>query len=73
MFYWWVWQGDSPQIWPPALSPDPTPKAVEDLALERHTGMSNWLYGDGHVKAMKFGALWKAGSDNPFWPNPPAP
>jgi prepilin-type N-terminal cleavage/methylation domain-containing protein/prepilin-type processing-associated H-X9-DG protein len=69
MFYWWTWQGAAPQVWPPAATPDPTPKAAEDLAFDRHTGMSNWLYGDGHVKAARFSALWKAGSDNPFWPN----
>ncbi len=71
MFYWWVWQGDSPKIWPPAASPDPIVKASEDLALTRHTGMSNWLYSDGHAKAVKFSTLWKAGAENPFWPNPP--
>jgi prepilin-type N-terminal cleavage/methylation domain-containing protein/prepilin-type processing-associated H-X9-DG protein len=71
MFYWWVWQGDSPKIWPPTVSPDPTSKAKEDLATTRHSGISNWLYGDGHVKATQFSALWKPGKENAFWPNPP--
>jgi prepilin-type N-terminal cleavage/methylation domain-containing protein/prepilin-type processing-associated H-X9-DG protein len=71
MFYWWTWQGSSPKVWPPADAPDPTPRAAEDLALTRHNGMSNWLFGDGHVKAVPFSALWKPGTENAFWPNPP--
>lgn len=68
MFYWWTWQGASPRVWPPSDTPDPKPKAAEDLALARHTEMSNWLYGDGHVKAAPFSAVWKAGTQNPFIP-----
>ena len=70
MFYWWTWQGASPKVWPPTTTPDPAPKASEDLALTRHTGQANYLYGDGHVKSATFGSLWKAGRDNPFWPSP---
>jgi len=71
MFYWWVWQTPAPAItWPPTRTPDPTPKAQNELALSRHVEMANWLYGDGHAKAAKFVQLWKAGSENPFWPNP---
>ncbi|RYG32837.1 prepilin-type N-terminal cleavage/methylation domain-containing protein [bacterium] len=69
MFYWWTWQGASPQVWPPSLTPDPTPKATEDLALDRHGKVPNWLYGDGHSKSAPFAAVWKSGSDNAFWPN----
>lgn len=65
-FYWWLWQGN---VWPPALSPDPTPKASEDLDLNRHSNTSNWLFGDGHVKYGRFPELWKAGSENAFWPH----
>jgi len=70
MFNWWVWQGATPGVWPPTMTPDPTPKAAEDLALDRHAKRPNWLYGDGHAKSAAFSALWKAGDDNPFWPNP---
>ena len=70
MFYWWTWQGDSPRIWPPAASPDPAPKAAEELALDRHNKSPNWLFGDGHVKNAPLGTLWKPGADNAFWPNP---
>jgi len=69
MFYWWTWQGTSPKVWPPSLSPDPTPKAAEDLALTRHAKVPNWLFGDGHSKSSPLGALWKAGDENAFWPN----
>ncbi|MBC8101940.1 MAG: DUF1559 domain-containing protein [Cytophagales bacterium] len=72
MFYFWTWQG-TPTVWPPAATPVPTTKATEDLALTRHQGQSNWLFGDGHAKSVPFNALWKAGSDNAFWPNPPQP
>ncbi len=67
MFYWWSWQ---PGVWPPAESPDPTFKASQDLAIGRHDGLSNWLFGDGHVKGLAFSKLWKAGKENSFWPNP---
>jgi prepilin-type N-terminal cleavage/methylation domain-containing protein len=60
MFYFWTWQG-KPAVWPPTATPVPTAKAAEDLALTRH---------QGHVKSAPFTALWKAGSENPFWPNP---
>lgn len=73
MFYWWTWQGANPRVWPPSASPDPAGEAGEDLALSRHNGMANWLFGDGHVKAASLSALWKPGRDNAFWPNPPAP
>lgn len=66
MFYWWTWQGD---VWPPQALPDPTPKAAEDIALDRHAKSSNWLFGDGHTKSVALGALWKPGADNAFWPN----
>ncbi len=70
MFYWWTWQGSgSSAVWPPTDRPDPFPKAAQDLALERHAKIPNWLYGDGHVKAVAFRGVWKAGVDNPFWPN----
>lgn len=69
MFYWWTWQG-TPGVWPPTPTPYPIPSAKDDLALARHNGMSSWLYGDGHVKTAALSALWKAGKDNPFWPNP---
>ena len=72
MFYWWTWQGTAPKVWPPTAAPDPAPKANEDLALTRHTGRSNFLYGDGHVKSAALSELWKAGRDNPFWPTPPS-
>lgn len=72
MFYWWTWQGTSPKVWPPSLSPDPTPKAAEEVALDRHAKVPNWLFGDGHSKASKLGPLWKAGDDNAFWPTPKA-
>lgn len=65
-FYWWLWQGN---VWPPALSPDPTPKASEDLDLKRHSDTCNWLFGDAHAKNVPLTALWKAGSDNAFWPH----
>ncbi len=65
-FDWWLWQGN---VWPPALSPDPTPKASEDLDLKRHSDTSNWLFGDTHAKNRRFPELWKAGSDNAFWPH----
>jgi prepilin-type N-terminal cleavage/methylation domain-containing protein/prepilin-type processing-associated H-X9-DG protein len=71
MFYWWTWQGASPRVWPPAATPDPAPKASEDLALSRHQERSNWLFGDGHVKSEPLSALWKPGTDNAFWPSPP--
>ncbi len=71
MFYWWTWQGASPQVWPPAASPDPAANAAADLALTRHTQTANWLYGDGHVKLANFSTLWKPGRENAFWPNPP--
>ena len=71
MFYWWTWQTAAPAItWPPALAPDPLPKAKNELALERHNESPNWLYGDGHVKSVKFAQLWKAGKENAFWPSP---
>lgn len=70
MFYWWTWQGASPQVWPPSNNPDPTPKAAEDLALDRHAKVPNWLFGDGHAKSSNLAALWKPGNDNQFWPNP---
>lgn len=70
MFYWWVWQGTTPRVWPPSNTPDAKPKASEDLALERHSKVPNWLFGDGHAKAVPFDALWKPGKENAFWPNP---
>lgn len=72
MFYWWTWQSAAPSaaVWPPTLSPDPEPKAKNELALDRHNETPNWLYGDGHVKNAKFSQLWKAGKGNPFWPTP---
>jgi prepilin-type N-terminal cleavage/methylation domain-containing protein/prepilin-type processing-associated H-X9-DG protein len=71
MFYWWTWQSPSPGItWPPSLSPDPSANAAEDLALKRHQETANWLFGDGHVKSARFLQLWKAGTENAFWPNP---
>lgn len=71
MFYWWTWQTPSPGItWPPTALPDPTPAAKQDLALSRHTETANWLYGDGHAKSARLTQLWKAGAENPFWPNP---
>lgn len=70
MFYWWVWQGTSPKVWPPSMTPDPKIEAEKDLALVRHNGRSNWLFGDGHSKSVAFGALWKPGKENAFWPNP---
>lgn len=71
MFYWWTWQGaGSDAVWPPTLSPDPTSRAAEDLSLDRHAKTPNWLYGDGHAKAATFSAVWKAGNENQFWPNP---
>lgn len=71
MFYWWTWQGaGSSSVWPPSAAPDPTAEAAEDLALSRHASTPNWLYGDGHAKSAKFSATWKAGTENPFWPNP---
>lgn len=69
MFYWWMWQGTSPRVWPPSMTPDPTTKAAEDLALDRHAKRPNWLFGDGHSKNEPFAALWKAGSENAFWPS----
>lgn len=69
MFYWWVWQGAAPQVWPPSLSPDPLPSARTDLALTRHASQPGWLFGDGHAKNMRFEQLWKPGVDNAFWPN----
>ena len=45
MFYWWTWQGASPAIWPPTFTPDPQPLAAKDLALDRHNGLANYLYG----------------------------
>ena len=68
MFYWWTWQGTSPRIFPPTATPDPSPAAGADLALLRHTGQANWLYGDGHVKSVPFLTLWKPGKENAFWP-----
>jgi prepilin-type processing-associated H-X9-DG protein len=70
MFYWWTWQGTSPRVWPPSLSPDSTASASEDLALDRHAKSPNWLFGDGHSKNAPFSSLWKAGPENAFWPNP---
>lgn len=64
-FDWWLWQGN---VWPPTVSPDPTPKASEDLDLKRHSDKCNWAFGDGHVKSVPLAALWKAGSENAFWP-----
>lgn len=70
MFYWWTWQGTSPRVWPPTTTPDPAPRAGEELALGRHEGASNWLFGDGHVKNNRLATLWLPGADNAFWPNP---
>ncbi len=70
MFYWWVWQGSEPQVWPPSNTPDAFPSASEDIAFDRHSGPPNWLFGDGHAKSASFAALWKPGVDNQFWPNP---
>ena len=71
MFLWWGWQTAAPGItWPPTLMPSPLPKAAEDLDLKRHNESPNWLYGDGHAKSSKFSQLWKAGTENPFWPSP---
>jgi prepilin-type N-terminal cleavage/methylation domain-containing protein/prepilin-type processing-associated H-X9-DG protein len=70
MFYWWTWQGSSPQVWPPSDTPSPHEKADEDLALHRHNGNSNWLFGDGHSKHAVFESLWKPGAENAFWPSP---
>lgn len=69
MFYWWTWQGTSPRVWPPAQTPDPEPKAMEELALDRHAKHPNWLFGDGHASSKPFGQLWRAGANNAFWPN----
>lgn len=71
MFYWWSWQGASPNtVWPPSITPDPMTEAAKDLALDQHQKSPNWLFGDGHVKSVKFSALWKPGTENAFWPNP---
>ena len=70
MFYWWAWQGSSPRVWPPSLTPSPLANAELDLALTRHSGVPNWLYGDSHAKSAKFEAVWKAGNQNQFWPTP---
>ncbi len=71
MFYWWTWQGSgSSAVWPPSASPDPTPQASFDLALDRHANTPNWLFGDGHSKSVSLSSLWKPGSENQFWPNP---
>ncbi len=66
MFYWWAWQGN---VWPPAATPDPLPKAQIDLALDRHAKAPNWLYGDGHSKATPFAFVWGSGKANAFWPD----
>jgi prepilin-type processing-associated H-X9-DG protein len=68
MFYFWTWQG-KPRVWPPAATPVPTDKAAKDLVLTRHSERANWLYGDGHVKWVRFPDLWRGGSENPFWPD----
>ena len=70
MFYWWTWQGTEPRVWPPTDSPDPLPKASEDLALKRHDERANWLFGDTHARSLPFEQLWKPGNKNAFWPNP---
>ncbi len=66
-FYFWSWQG-LPIVWPPAANPDPTQLAAQDLILDRHNGRSAWIYGDGHVRAVKLSELWKPGKENAFWP-----
>ena len=70
MFYWWAWQSPNASVWPPSDTPDPLPRASDDLALDRHATAPNWLYGDGHAKSAPFGALWGPGRENAFWPNP---
>ncbi len=67
-FYFWTWQGTNPLVWPPTLSPDPTPQAWTDLALTQHNGRPVWAYGDGHVNTKKLSELWKPGKENAFWP-----
>ncbi|MCE9557626.1 MAG: type II secretion system GspH family protein [Armatimonadetes bacterium] len=70
MFYWWVWQGTGPGVWPPSLTPSPDANAALDLALDRHEMNPNWLFGDGHVRASVLAKLWLPGKENRFWPNP---
>jgi prepilin-type N-terminal cleavage/methylation domain-containing protein/prepilin-type processing-associated H-X9-DG protein len=68
VFNWWRWQGN---VWPPCWSPDPTPAAAEELALERHTGRFNALFADGHVRPIRFRETWGAGPANQYWPQRP--
>ena len=71
MFFWWTWQMPAPNItWPPSLEPSPLSRASADLDLKRHNESPTWLYADGHAKSGKLMQLWKAGSENPFIPNP---
>ncbi len=69
MFYWWIWQGTSPRVWPPSNTPDPHPEADKDLSLHRHSKTSNWLFGDTHVKNAAITYVWQPGDKNMFWPS----
>lgn len=68
LFLWWQWQGS---VWPPRAQPDPAPAASRDLALDRHAGRLNLLFGDGHVRCGPFSLTWGEGSANQYWPQRP--
>jgi general secretion pathway protein G len=68
VFLWWQWQDGA---WPPRLLPDPTPAATRDLALDRHGDRLNFLFADGHVRALPFSTTWGAGPANQYWPQRP--
>ena len=40
------------------------PEWVDCLAIERHSGGSNWLFVDGHAKWMRFGETARSRTDN---------
>ncbi len=69
LFSWWEWQrtGDN-FTWPPVPLPVPTEAASTDLAITRHSGLSNYIFADGHVKAYRFARVWSAAAPNAFWP-----
>lgn len=64
---WWQWPNT--RVWPIPVGTMPRSAALQDLAIERHLGGSNYVYVDGHAKWVKFEQVWgNAQSTNQFWP-----
>jgi len=69
LFAWWKWQrAKNNFVWPPTANPIPAEQGARDFALTRHQEVANYVFADGHVKAMRFGEAWNSAKPTAFWP-----